>query len=168
MYTMVLMMAATSGGDVAAFGRGGCHGSSCTGTVVTAPVSSCTGTVVSTGCTGTVPATCHGGSGLFGIRDRFAGFLGGRGCTGSSSCHGTVSSCHGTVITGGCHGTVVGGSCHGSAPVTVAVMGGCVPAVGVVGGPVTTAPVTMPVVGEPKKGEPKKDEPKKDEPKKQD
>ncbi len=184
MYTMVLMMAATSGGDVAAFGllRGGCHGSSCNGTTVvasschgtvSAPASSCHSTVVaSSGCTGTVASSgCTGGSGLFGLK---AKLFGGRGCTGS-----TVSSCHGSApltVSGSCHGTVMAvpvmsGSCHGTvmaAPVMMSgpVMGGCMPTMGSVGGPMMTPPVNMPVI-EPKKEDPKKETPKKEDPKKE-
>lgn len=139
MYTMVLMMAATTGGDVAAFGgRSSCHGGSgCTGTVMTAPVSSCTGNVASS-CHGS-SSSCHGG-GLFGLRSG-GGLFGKKGgsCHGSSSCMGsTVSgSCMGSTMSGSCHG----GGCYGSAPVMV---GGCVPTVGTVGGPVMTPPVSMP------------------------
>jgi hypothetical protein len=103
MYSVVLMVAATSGGDMAAFGN---KGSGCTG------------------CTGYV-ASCSGG-GFLGLKDKMGGhgccggggFLGHKdkgGCHGSS-CHGGELSCH-----GGCTGTVVhsapmvveSASCHG-------------------------------------------------------
>ena len=79
MYTMVLMMAVSSGGDVASFGhhRGGCTG--CTGTVVVAAPTSCTGMVAPTGC------TCHGAKKGFlglGLHDKLFSH--------HSSCHGTV------------------------------------------------------------------------------
>ena len=97
MYTMVLMMAVTSSGDVSGFGhRSGCHGApaSCHGTVAVASSctgmpSGCTGTVVASGCTGNSchGSTCHGSkAGIFGLRGKL---FGGK----SSSCHG---SCHGT------------------------------------------------------------------------
>lgn len=102
MYSVVLMVAATTGGDMASFGnKGGCSG-----------------------CDGSV-ASCHGG-GFLGLKDKMGcnggGFLGHKdksGCHGS--CHGTPTSCSGcsgTVIVhsapapASCHGC--SGSCHGS------------------------------------------------------
>jgi hypothetical protein len=190
MYTMVMMMAVSSGGDAVAFGRNrGCDGG-CTGTVVaTAPVSyGCTGSTWGAGCTGstwggsscTGSTNCNGGRGGFlGLRNG-GGLFGGRGCNGSSSCHGAaVSSCHGAVLSS-CHGATLGGSCHGggvvySTPVVSggcfgsapAVMTGCVPTMGVVGGPVMMPPQGMPTDPTKKPEEPKKDETKKEE-KKQD
>ncbi len=149
MYTMVMMMAATSGGDAVAFGGrnrgcdGGCHGAA---VVATAPAG-CTGSGFGAGCTGTVVGSCHGGtsctggSGFLGLRGKL---FGGRGCTGS--CHGTTvtASCHGGAVVGGCHGGVVTGGCHGGVVVT-----GCVPTVGTVGGGVVTMPMTQPKKDEP-------------------
>ncbi len=83
MYTMVLMMAVSTGGDVSSFGfghhRSGCNGASaCHGTVVAAPAG-CTGHVdASAGCSG----SCHGAK---------KGFLGGLfGHHKKSSCHGAA------------------------------------------------------------------------------
>ena len=102
MYTMVLMMAVTSSGDVSGFGhrKSGCHGdsASCQGSVVAANYAGasagCTGTVVGAGYTG---SSCQGSNGgMLGFREKLAGFprklLGGR--SGSGSCHG---SCHGSM-----------------------------------------------------------------------
>ncbi len=110
MYTMVLMMAVTSGGDVSGFGhRSGCN---------SAPAS-CHGTVVATGCTGTVPASCHGAvvsgschghkSGIFGMRDKMKGLFSKSSCHGSSSCHGTavVAEPCCPVVPTGCIGGVI-------------------------------------------------------------
>ena len=100
MYTMVLMMAVTSGGEVSGFGHH--RNSGCQGTAV----------VAHHGCTGNMDSgSCHGGgflghrsgggSGFLGLRDKFGG---GR----KSSCHG------GSVYGGSCHGgSIHGGSCHG-------------------------------------------------------
>lgn len=102
MYSVVLMVAATSGGDMASFGnKGGCNG-----------------------CSG-YTASCDGG-GFLGLKDKFAGngccggggFLGLRdknGCNGG--CHGShAAGCTGTVVEyhaapAGCHGSASG--CHG-------------------------------------------------------
>ncbi len=97
MYSVVLMVAATSGGDMASFGgkdKAGCHG-----TVATAPA----------GCTGST--SCHGG-GFLGLRDG-DGLLKHKAKAG---CHGTApAGCTGTVAPApvvvappagctGCHG----------------------------------------------------------------
>lgn len=137
MYTMVLMMAVTSSGDVSGFGhrKSGCHGDTagCYGSVVASNYSGmssgCTGTVAGAGyagnscqgsgyqgssCTGN---SCQGGkAGIFGLRGKL---FGGK----SSSCHG---SCHGT-----------------SAPVA---QDCCPPATstGCTGGVITMPPVTPP------------------------
>ncbi|MBP3957125.1 hypothetical protein J8F10_17815 [Gemmata sp. G18] len=116
MYSVVLMVAATSGGDMASFGgkdKAGCHG-----TVVSAGCTGCTGT----------SASCHGG-GFLGLRNGGGLFSHKSGCHGSS-CHGTPTGCTGYTpapapapvvvaapagCTGsgysyaGCHGS----SCHG-------------------------------------------------------
>lgn len=159
MYTMVLMMAASSAGESPDFFR---RGGSCTGSTVAAAPAGCTGTVMAapTGCSGT-SASCHGGSGFLGLRAKLFG--------GGHSCHGTVSApamsgCHGTVFapamssgcTGGTGGTVSAPAMMMSDPV------GCAPSMGTVmmpGTPVVTPPVTMPEV--PKK-DPKDTDPKKD------
>src|SRR5829696_6754986 len=99
MYSVVLMVAATSGGDVASFGkdRGGCNG--------------CSG--YSSGCKG---------GGFLGHKDRGGcnggGFLGHKdkgGCNGGG--------CYGSSYSAGCHGTVAAG-CTGTAyaPVVAAPM----------------------------------------------
>jgi hypothetical protein len=121
MYSVVLMVAATSGGDMASFGkdRGGCNG--------------CAGWTAGSGCKG---------GGFLGMRDRGGcrggGFLGHKdkggchgmvvaGCTGTShapvmaapmpapvavaapaGCHGGGSGCHGSA-SAGCHGCKGGG-----------------------------------------------------------
>ena len=77
MYSVVLMVAATSGGDVASFGRdkGGCSG--------------CTGYSYAGGCSGS-GSSCHGG-GFLGMRSGGGGLFGkhknkggcnGGGCSG--------------------------------------------------------------------------------------
>ena len=75
MYSVVLLVAATSGGDMAGFGG---HKSS----------SGCTGSSYTTGCYG---SSCHGG-----------GFLGTKSGGGLFSKH--KSSCHGSTYAGGCTG----------------------------------------------------------------
>jgi hypothetical protein len=120
MYSVVLMVAATSGGDMSSFGnKGGCTGS-CTGTVA---VSSCHG------------SSCCGG-GFLGMRSGGGLFSKKSGCHGCSGCYGTVAAgCTGAPVvvaappvvtappvvvtpvgctgctgyTSGCHGS----SCHG-------------------------------------------------------
>lgn len=122
MYTMVLMMALSTSGDTASFGKkNGC----CGGVVVTS-CHGCTG--ASAGCTGY--SSCHGcsGSSCHGGREK-GGFLGG--FLGKKSCHG--SSCHGSSCYGSCTGITTG--CWGSA--------GCY------GSVVTPAPVTMPATPTP-------------------
>jgi uncharacterized protein (TIGR03000 family) len=128
MYSMVLLAALTATPDTAAFGRGcfGCGG--CSGTVVSVGCTGCSGTVVPLGgsCFGSCFGSCYGGGchssctgcgggGLFGLRARFAGFLGGRGC--HSSCYGSgcYSSCHGGGCYSSCHGSCSGSSCSGLA-----------------------------------------------------
>jgi hypothetical protein len=102
MYTMVLMMALSTSGDTASFGKkNGC----CGGVVVTS-CHGCTG--VSAGCTGYT--TCHGCySSCHGSCHGKSGFLGG--FLGKKSCHG--SSCHGSSCYGSCTGITTG--CWGSA-----------------------------------------------------
>ena len=105
MYTMVLMMAVTSSGDVSGFGhKSGCHGApaSCHGTVAVA--SSCTGTIVASGCTGhsCQGSTCHGSkAGIFGLRGKLFG----------GSCHGTpapvAQGCCPPATPTGCTGGVI-------------------------------------------------------------
>jgi len=100
MYTMLMMMAVSSGGEASAFGghKKGCDGGSCTGTVVAA---SCQG------------SSCTGGSGFLGLKAHFAKH---GSCTGSS-CTGTVvaASCTGASCTGAsCTGATVAASCQGS------------------------------------------------------
>jgi len=144
MYTMVMMMAVTSGGDAAAFGRNSCHGGSgCTGAVVVAAPAYGYG-----GCTGsTYGGSCYGSSSCNGSRGGLfsGGFLGGL-CGKKNSCHGgaVVSGCYGSGYgySGSCHGGVVYGAPMGGVPPMM--VGGCVPTVGTVGGPVMTPPVNMP------------------------
>jgi len=111
MYSVVLMVAATSGGDMASFGKdkGGCSG--CSGYTASCNGGGFLGLKDKMGCHG-----CSGG-GFLGMKDK-------HGCSGGG-CHGSSMSCH-----GGCTGTVVhsapvvehhaapagchGSSCHGS------------------------------------------------------
>ena len=164
MYTMVLMMAATTGGDTASFGllRGSCHGS-CHGArvVASAPASSCTGMTVATpvsSCTGSTVAaqnsSCNGPSLMNRLKAKFT----------RNSCHGntaTASSCTGSTVSAPVASC---GGCDVAAPVAIGmVTSDCPPASAVVGGTVVvpaTTPAVMPKP-EPKKVEPKKDEPKK-------
>jgi uncharacterized protein (TIGR03000 family) len=83
MYSMVLMMALTTGGEAPAFGHGCCGGyTSC-----------CGGSTVSYGCCGGHNSCCGGGHKLFG------GF-----CGHKHSCCGGNSCCGGTVVYTGCCG----------------------------------------------------------------
>ena len=71
MYSVVLMVAATSGGDVASFGnKGGCHG--------TVEMASCHG------CSG---SSCHGGG--------FLGMRNGGGLFGKHKSKGCSGGCYG-------------------------------------------------------------------------
>jgi hypothetical protein len=111
MYTMVLMMAMSSSGDVADghHRRGGCHGAGagCYGAAVVA--NCCAPVAVSSG--------CHGGGG-------FLGHHAGKGCHGGGGflghhrgggCHGyaTAADCCAPVQSCGCTGMVAGGGCTG-------------------------------------------------------
>ena len=96
MYTMLMMMAVSSGGEASAFGghRGGCNGNSCTGAVV---VASCQGNSCSGGRVGFLGGLCH-------KKD-------------NGSCQGTVASCTGVVVApvSSCTGVVVDNcGCQGS------------------------------------------------------
>jgi uncharacterized protein (TIGR03000 family) len=89
MYSMVLMMALTTGGEAPAFGHGCCGGyTSC-----------CGGTTVVYSCCGG-HSCCGGGHKLFG--GLFAGHK--HGCCGGYSCCGGSGCCGGTVIYSGCCG----------------------------------------------------------------
>jgi len=132
MYSVVLMMALSGGGEAVDFGhRNSCHG--CSGAVV---VSSCSGAVVgcsgSYGCSGAVAGygchgaaacsgSCHGrhGGGLFsgggGLFSRRGGH-GCHGCSGSVACYGS-SGCYGGSV--GCYGS---SGCYGG---SVGCYGGC-------------------------------------------
>jgi hypothetical protein len=100
MYTMLMMMAVTSGGEASAFGgrNKGCDGSSCQGAVVAA---SCQG------------SSCDGGNGFLGLKAHFAKHK--SSCQGSS-CTGTTvaASCTGATVAASCTGATVAGSCTGS------------------------------------------------------
>ena len=131
MYTMVLMMAVTSGGDVSGFGH---KKSGCTG----AEVACHGGAVAHHGCTGAAPAACHGtavGSSCHGGEK--GGFLGLRGklfgSRDKSSCHG--NTCHGTPVVTNCCPPVATTGCTGG----VMHMH-----------PATTPPVVMPKSEDPK------------------
>ena len=144
MYTMVLMMAVTSSGDVSGFGhrKSGCHGDTagCYGSVVASNYSGmssgCTGTVVDASYTGSgcQGSSCHGSSkaGIFGLRGKL---FGGK----SSSCHG---SCHGTPAP-------VAPDCCPPMPST-----GCT------GGVITMPPVVTPPKDMPKPMDKPKEDPK--------
>lgn len=100
MYTMVLMMAVTSGGEVSGFGHRnkGCNGGAvatgCSGYVAVAPMDNCC-MPAPTGCTGMVDSgSCHGGAkkgflGL-GMHDRLFGHRNKNSCHGGSSCLGSM------------------------------------------------------------------------------
>jgi hypothetical protein len=105
MYSVVILVAATSGGDMASFG--GKASAGCCGTVA-----------MSSGCHGT---SCHGAF----IGHRMGGLFA---KLKSHGCHGTpVAGCTGTVamapvvppapvaVPTGCTGSMYSGSCHGSA-----------------------------------------------------
>jgi uncharacterized protein (TIGR03000 family) len=99
MYSVVLMMALTSGAETPAFFKRGCSG--CSG-------SSCAG------------ASCGGGGGCSGRRGLFSGLCGGghkrsRGCHGCSGGSG-YSCCGAAVSCGGGYGCAGSGSCGGVAP----------------------------------------------------
>ncbi len=132
MYSMVLMMALTTGGEAPAFGHGevvysSCCGGCCGGTVVESSCCGgcCGGTVVTSSCCGgccgwssCCGGCCGGGHKLF---SGFGGWFKHKhsccgGCCGGSSCCG--GCCGGTVISSGC----CGGCCGGTvvAPVTPA------------------------------------------------
>jgi uncharacterized protein (TIGR03000 family) len=154
MYSMVLMMALTSGAEAPAFGHsyvsesccGGCCSSSCCGGTVV--YSTCCGGGCSSSCCG-YSSCCGGGHKLFsGFGGWFKHHSCCGGCCGYSSCCG--GCCGGTVITSGC----CGGCCGGT----------------VVAPAAPAAPAPTKVMEEPKKEDMKKDEPKKDvlpEPKKE-
>ena len=130
MYTMVLMMAVTSGGDVSGFGHRnkGCNGND----------AACHGTVVAHhGCTGAAPAACHGTAVSSSCHGEKSGFLGlrekVRGHFSKSSCHG--NTCHGTPAVTNCCPPVASTGCTG----------------GVIHmHPATTPPVVMPKTEDPK------------------
>ena len=148
MYTMMLMMAVSGSGDVAALGhhRGGCHGGGygCTGAYSACDYGSC-------GCTGYVYGGCYGG----GCHGGGHGFLGHHrgGCNGGGhgflghhrgGCNGYVASSCGCWGSGygygyGCTGSYAP-SCCGAAPVMST---GCTGAV------MTGAPYGMPMYGAP-------------------
>jgi len=98
MYSVVLMMALTSGAESPAlFKRGGCSG--CSG------YSACAGS-----CYGGCSGSCSGRKKLFGGRKHGCRGSSCHGCSGYNSCCGTVSSCCGAVAT--CYG----GACAGATP----------------------------------------------------
>ncbi len=108
MYTMVLMMAVTSGGDVASFGHrnkgcnGGdaaCHGQVASGYAGQNGYAGCTGTTSSG--YGDMNAGCNGGGGKGGFLGLRSKLFGGR---NKSSCHGSDNaggSCYGSSAYGG-------------------------------------------------------------------
>jgi len=103
MYSVVLMMAVTSGAEAPDFGRRGCNG--CNG--------GCHGGYVSChggghGCFGGCSGCHSGGHGCRG-GGLFSGLFRKHGCNGCNGCHG---SCHGGYV--GCHGSHGGfGGCTG-------------------------------------------------------
>ncbi len=114
MYSVVLLMALTSGSEAVDFGRhakGGCTGS-CTGVVAHG---GCTG-ITHGGCTGIAHGGCtgsctgghglfSGGHGLFSRHNHGCTGVAYSGCTGNGSCTG--------VVDGGCTGSCTGGHGHG-------------------------------------------------------
>ena len=157
MYTMVLMMAVTSGGEVSSFGHRnkGCNGdgASCQGVVAVAAPAGCNGSYAAVD-----NGSCQGGGksrgGFLGLRNK-SGRKGGNSCQGGDSIGG---ACYGNAYNGGVYNG--GGSCHGGV-VAAPDCGGCPPVVygaaPVTGG--TTPPVIMPKVEDPKVL-PKKEDPK--------
>lgn len=152
MYTMLMMMAVSSGGEAPAFGwhKSGCQGDTagCTGTVVAAPAG-CTGS----SCQG---SSCTGGSGFLGLKAHFAKHsCQGSSCTGAAvaapaSCQGSScqgSSCHGGGFLGlKAHFAKHKSSCQGSSCTGTVVVASCV------GGTVApAAAVEMPAKEMPKK-----------------
>jgi len=93
MYSIVLMMALTSGAEAPDCHKHSCGGGSCGGYVVY----SCGG-----GCTG---SSCHGGHGLFGGHKHSCH----GGCTGTAY----YGGCTGYAYSGGCTGYAYGGGCYG-------------------------------------------------------
>ena len=118
MYSVVLMMAMTSGGDVPVDGLlhrgGGCSGS-CSGSMASCGCASscygggaCYGGGYGGGCSG---SSCHGGHHMLGGG---GGLFGGHrnSCHGGSSCSGSYAgACYGG---GACYGSGYGGACYGS------------------------------------------------------
>ena len=163
MYSVVMMMALTAGGDAPAFGRGngcfGCNGSSCYG----ASYSCHGGGLFSRGCWGSGHSchggySCHGASySCLGSGHSCNGCWGGashgcwgnkscNGCWGGNSCHGGLGlfrrhhSCHGGYACNGgyaCHG---GYACSGGY--------GCHGGVVISGTPAAAAPVAETKTGE--------------------
>ncbi len=119
MYSMVLMMAMSSGGDVAAFGHkskscNGCDGG-CSGVVVY----SCSGSTSCNGCDGGSGCCGGGRGGFFGLRGRMGKHKSKscNGCDGGSGCcGGAPASCYGGEPAG-CAGTPV--PTYAPAPVVV-------------------------------------------------
>jgi uncharacterized protein (TIGR03000 family) len=133
MYSVVLMMALSGGGDAVDFGhRKACHGGgACSGVVAG---HGCTGAVAAYGCTG--GGSCHGRVAHHGNRGCHGGGLFSKhrshGCHGSSGCSGSY----------GCTGSVgYGGGCFGGAGCT----GGVITAPGTYGAPMSPeTPKVMP------------------------
>jgi hypothetical protein len=128
MYTMVLMMAMSSSGDAAAFGRSKGCGGGCAGTpVVVVESAGCHG---GAGCLG---GGCHGGG-----RKLFGGgglFRKHKGCHGGAGCHG-----------GGCTGVPAPAPVCCDPCATTPVVADCPPAAHAVPAPAATgsAPAAMP------------------------
>jgi uncharacterized protein (TIGR03000 family) len=128
MYSVVLLMAVTTGGESAELGRrgGGCHG--CYGGFG----GGCYGGGWGGGCYG---GGCYGGGGLFGGRHGRRG----HGCHGGWGCYGGGWGCYGGGY-GGCYGGVVmggyGGGCYGGGVVMGGYGGyGCTGGTVIIGGP---------------------------------
>lgn len=117
MYSLILMAAATGGGDVAGFGWK--NGNGCTGTVVYSSCQgSCYGSYSYSGCSGCYgtyhPAGCFG----FSTWNSWAGSS----CSGCSGCTG----CQGAPARGLFHrGSCRGSSCHGCSGLPVYGCSGC-------------------------------------------
>lgn len=142
MYSVVLMMALTTGTETPAFGKRGCSG--CSGW-------SCSGSCYGGGCSG-CSSSCGGrkrlfGGGLFGKKCR--------GCSGcSSACHGGCrGGCHGGYA---CHGGCHASACHGAVCHGAACHGGC-------GAAPAPAPGPKPMPAPAKKPEPVKKPPEEKE-----
>ena len=172
MYSVVLMMAMTTGAETPEFGRHGCTGcnggyAGCSGSGYVG----CSGALYANGCSGGGGhglfggghGSCHGGGGLFGGCHGGGGLFGGKhGCHGGSSCHGGYGcngSGYGCTGSGyGCNGSGYGYGCTGGAAYGYGCTGGAI--YGGAGYGCTGGTIVVPDMGKPKLEEKPKDMPK--------